>query len=94
VVESPAASATDVTIASIGAGMTTAFEADRARTSAPPTAGGEGGDLSTSGPQVAPGLQAVMEEGTRSVEDQDRCLYVGTPWKAEVVTDRRDLYEF
>jgi hypothetical protein len=35
-----------------------------------------------------------MEEGTRSVEDQDRCLYVGTPWKAEVVTDRRDLYEF
>jgi hypothetical protein len=35
-----------------------------------------------------------MEEGTRSVDDQDRCLYVGTPWEAEVVTDRRDLDEF
>jgi hypothetical protein len=35
-----------------------------------------------------------MEEGTRSVDDQDRCLYVGTPREAEVVTDRRDLDDF
>jgi hypothetical protein len=35
-----------------------------------------------------------MEEGTRSVDDQDRCLYVGTPWEAEVVTDCRDLEKF
>jgi hypothetical protein len=35
-----------------------------------------------------------MEEGTRSEDDQHRCLYVGTPWEAEVVADRRDLDEF
>jgi hypothetical protein len=35
-----------------------------------------------------------MEEGTRSVDDEDRCLYAGTPWAAEVVTDRRDLETF
>jgi hypothetical protein len=35
-----------------------------------------------------------MEEGARSVDDQDLCLYAGTPWEAEVVTDRRDLETF
>jgi hypothetical protein len=35
-----------------------------------------------------------MEEGTRSVDDQDRCLYVSTQWEVEVVTDRRDLDDF
>jgi hypothetical protein len=35
-----------------------------------------------------------MEEGMRSVDDEDRCLYAGTPWEAEVVTDRRDLETF
>jgi hypothetical protein len=35
-----------------------------------------------------------MEEGARSVDDQDRCLYAGTPWEAEVVTDCRDLETF
>jgi hypothetical protein len=29
-----------------------------------------------------------------AVDDEDRCLYVGTPWEAEVVTDRRDLEKF
>jgi hypothetical protein len=29
-----------------------------------------------------------------SVNDEDRCLYAGTPWEAEVVTDRRDLETF
>jgi hypothetical protein len=29
-----------------------------------------------------------------SVNDEDRCLYAGTPWKAEVVTDHRDLATF
>jgi hypothetical protein len=94
VVESPVASVANATSATVGAGTTTASEAGRARTSAPPTAGGEGGDLCNSGPQVAPGPQAVMEEGTRSVDDQDRCLYVDTPREAEVVTDRRDLDDF
>jgi hypothetical protein len=35
-----------------------------------------------------------MEEGARSVDDQYRCLYAGTPWEVEVVTDRRDLETF
>jgi hypothetical protein len=30
----------------------------------------------------------------QAVDDEDRCLYVGTPWEAEVVTDRRDLEKF
>jgi hypothetical protein len=32
-----------------------------------------------------------MEVGARSVDDQDRCLYAGTPWQTEVVTKRQDL---
>jgi hypothetical protein len=72
VVESLAASAADVTSAAVGAGTAAAFEADSTGTNAPPTAGGESGELSTSGPQAAPGPQAVMEVGTRSVDDQDR----------------------
>jgi hypothetical protein len=77
VVESPAASATDVMSAAVGAGTTTVSQADRVGTRAPPTARAEGCDLCTSAPQAAPGPQGVMEEGARSVDDQDRCLYVG-----------------
>jgi hypothetical protein len=29
-----------------------------------------------------------------AVNDEDQCLYAGTPWEAEVVTDRRDLETF
>jgi hypothetical protein len=94
VVESPAASAAGVTSAAVGAGKTVVSEADRARTSVPPTAVSEGGDLCTSGPHTVLGPQSVMEEGTRSVDDQDRCVYVGTPWEAEVVTDCCDLDTF
>jgi hypothetical protein len=28
------------------------------------------------------------------VNDEDRCLYAGTPWEAEVITDREDLERF
>jgi hypothetical protein len=27
-------------------------------------------------------------------DDEHRCLYVGTSWEVEVVTDRRDVDEF
>jgi hypothetical protein len=94
VVESPAASTANVTSTAVGAGTTASFEADMAGSSAPPTTGGEGGDLGTYGLQAAAGPQGDMEEGTRSVDDQDRCLYAGTPWEVEVITDRRDLDEF
>jgi hypothetical protein len=88
VVESPATLVADVTSAVVRAGMTAASEVDRAKTSAPPTTGGEGGDLCTSGPQAA------MEEGMKLEDDQHQCLYVGTLWEAEVVADRHDLDEF
>jgi hypothetical protein len=94
VVESPAALAADVSSAAAGAGTTAASEADKAGTSAPPTTGGEAGDRGTSGPQEAPGPQGIIDEGMEAVNDEDRCLYVGTPWEAEVVTDRRDLEMF
>jgi hypothetical protein len=29
-----------------------------------------------------------------SVNNEDQCLYAGTPWEAEVVTDHRDLETF
>jgi hypothetical protein len=92
--ETPAISAADVTSTADGAGATAASDADKAGTSAPPATGGEGGDLCTTGPQPKPGLQEAMEEGTMSKDDQHRCLYVGTPWEAEVVADRRDVEEF
>jgi hypothetical protein len=94
VVESPVALAADVTSTAVGAGTTAASEADKAGTSAPPNTGGEGSDLCICGPQAVPDPQTVMEKGARSVDDLDRCLYVGTPWEAEVVTDHRDLDEF
>jgi hypothetical protein len=30
----------------------------------------------------------------KSVDNEDRCRYVGTLWEAEVVTNRRDLETF
>jgi hypothetical protein len=94
VVESPVASAADVTSAAAGAGTSSAPEADKAETSASPTIRGEGGDHDTPDPQPAPGLQGIIDEGMDSVNDKDRCLYAGTPWEAEVVTDFRDLEMF
>jgi hypothetical protein len=94
VVESPAASAANVISAAGGAGATAASDVDKAGTNTPPTVECEGGDLCTTGPQLVLGPQAAMDEGTRSEDDQHRCLYVGTPWKAEVVADRRDVEEF
>jgi hypothetical protein len=94
VVESPVISTADVTSTAGRAGTMVTFEANKVGTSAPPTAEGEGGDLCTFGPPSAPDPQAAREEGARSEDDQHRCLYVGTPWEAEVVADRRDMEEF
>jgi hypothetical protein len=77
-----------------GAGSTAASDVDKAGTSAPLAFEGEGGDLCTLGLLSAPGPQAAREEGARSEDDQDWCLYVGTPWEAQVIADRRDLEEF
>jgi hypothetical protein len=74
-----------------GVGTTAAPEVDKVGTSAPPTTEGEGGDRDTSGPQEEPPSRGIFDEGMEAVNDEDRCLYAGTPWEAEVVTDREDL---
>jgi hypothetical protein len=94
VVESPAASAADVTSAAAGAGEMVASEGDKAGTSAPPATEGEGGDRDTSDPQEVPPPRGIIDEGMEAVNDEDRCLYTGTPWEAEVVTDCQDLETF
>jgi hypothetical protein len=94
VVELPAASEADVTSTAAGVGTTTAPEADKAGTSAPPATEGEGGDRGTSSPQEEPPSRGIFAEGMEAVNDEDWYLYVGTQWKAEVVTDRHDLEKF
>jgi hypothetical protein len=41
-----------------------------------------------------PDPQAVMAGGAQVDNDLHQCLYVDTPWEAEVITDRRDVEEF
>jgi hypothetical protein len=94
VVESPATSAADVTSTAAGVGTTVAPEADKAGTSAPPTTEGGGEDRGTSDPQPTLGPWGIIDEVIESVNDEDRCLYAGTLWEAEVITDRRDLETF
>jgi hypothetical protein len=94
VVESPVASAADVMSTAAGAGVTAASEADKAGASALPAARGEGSDHDTSNPQEVPPPRGIIDEGMEEVNDEDRCLYVGTPWEAEVITNRRDLETF
>jgi hypothetical protein len=60
----------------------------------PPVTTGEGGDRGTSGPLEEPPSEGIFAEGMEAVNNEDRCLYAGTPWEAEVVTDRRDLEKF
>jgi hypothetical protein len=36
----------------------------------------------------------IIDEGKESVNDEDWCLYTGTPWEVKVVTDRHDLETF
>jgi hypothetical protein len=91
VMESPAASAADVTSAAAGVGATAASEAEKVGTSAPPATKGEGGDHGTSDPQEVPPPRGIIDEGMEAVNDEDRCLYARTPWEAEVVTNREDL---
>jgi hypothetical protein len=45
-------------------------------------------------PQEEPPSGGIFAEGMEAVNNEDRCLYAGTPWEAEVVTDRRDLEKF
>jgi hypothetical protein len=94
VVKSTAVSTVDVTSTAGGAGATAASEADKAGTSTAPTTEDEGGDLCMADQLPTPDPQAAEAGGARVEDDLHRCLYVGTPWEAEVVADRRDVEEF
>jgi hypothetical protein len=94
IVESSAASAADVTSAAAGVGTTAAPKTDKAGTSTPLATKGEGGGHGTFGPQEEPPSGGIFAEGMEAVNDEDRCLYAGTPWEAEVVTDCCDLEKF
>jgi hypothetical protein len=76
------------------AGAVAASEADKIGTSASPAAGGEGGDRGTTEPQEEPPSGGIFVEGIEAVNDEYHCMYVGTPWEAEVVTDHRDPEKF
>jgi hypothetical protein len=52
---------------------------------------GWGDDLGTSDPRPAPGPRGIINEGMESVNDDDWCLYAGTPWEVEVIANYRDL---
>jgi hypothetical protein len=92
--ELPTASAAYVTSAAAGAGAMAASEAEKDGTSAPPATEGEGGDRDTTEPQDVPPPWGIIDEGMEVVNNEDRCLYAGTPWEAEIVTDREDLEKF
>jgi hypothetical protein len=72
-------------------------------------AASEAKKISTGGAQQVEGLQSdlcmaglppVQEQQAggasrpRDEEEDDRCLYVGTPWEDDVIADRRDIDEF
>jgi hypothetical protein len=94
VAESPAVSTADVTSTAGEAGATVASEADKVGISTGPATEDEGGDLYTAGLLPTPDPQAAEAGGARAEDDLHRCLYVGTPWEAEVIADRRDVEEF
>jgi hypothetical protein len=71
-----------------------ASEAEKAGTSAPPATEVEGCDRGTSEPQEVPPPRGIIDKGMGAVNDEDRCLYAGTLWEAEVVTNREDLEKF
>jgi hypothetical protein len=90
--ESPAVSTADVTSAAGGTGATVASEADKGGTSTAPATEEEGGDLCMADSRPTSDPQATEAGGAE--DDAHWCLYVGTPWEAEVVADHRDVDEF
>jgi hypothetical protein len=81
VMESPAASTAYMMSAAVGAGATAASEVKKAETSSPSNTEGEGSDRDTSDPQEVPPPWGIIDEGMEAVNNEDRCLYAGTPWR-------------
>jgi hypothetical protein len=94
VAESPTVSTADLMSAASGSRVMAASEADKAGTSTTPATEEEGGDLFMADPLPTLDPHAAEAGGTHVEDDVHRCLYVGTPWEAEVIADRRDVDEF
>jgi hypothetical protein len=94
--QSPAVLTANVTNAVVGTRATAASAAEKAGTStAPPTGrGGEQEDLCMADPRPTSDPQTVEAGGARGEDDMHWCLYVGTPWEEEVITDSRDVNKF
>jgi hypothetical protein len=92
--QSPAVSTTDVMSSTVGVGATAASTAEKAGTSNARTVGGGQDDLCMADAQ--PTLDPLDgEAGGANIRGDDRqCLYVGTLWENDVITDRRDIDEF
>jgi hypothetical protein len=70
------------------------LKVEKGGASTTPLVGGQQDDFCMTDPPPTLGQQ-VAEVGGTSVEgDDDRCLYVGTPWENDVVTDCHDANDF
>jgi hypothetical protein len=92
--QSPAASTADVSFQPLGGGVTAASEAEK---------GGASGSQPVKGRQeylcmsdLPPTLhQQTTETGGPDLEgDNDRRLYVRTPWENDVIADHHDINDF
>jgi hypothetical protein len=92
--QSPAASAADVSSQTLGAGATAASEAEKGGASDAQPVGGHRDNICMSAPW--PTLeQQIAKSGRPGLDnDNDRCLYVGTPWENDVIADHRDIDNF
>jgi hypothetical protein len=94
--QSPAVLTANVTNAVVGTRATAASAAEKAGAStAPPTGRGGGARRPLHGrPAPTSDPQTVEAGGARGEDDMHWCLYVGTPWEEEVITDSRDVNKF
>jgi hypothetical protein len=90
----PTTSTADVSSQVLRARETAAPEAGKGGASGAPPVGGHQDDLCMSAPLPALDQQTVEVGGPSLEGDNDRCLYVGTPWENDVITDRRDVDDF
>jgi hypothetical protein len=87
----PVVSTVDVTSR---AGATSKSVAEKDGVSAALLVGGRQDDLYMTDSQLTLG-QHVVEAGVTNVEDDNnRCLYIGTPWENDVITNRCDVDTF
>jgi hypothetical protein len=92
--QSPMVSTADMTSATVGTGAMVTSTAKKTGTcTAPPTEKRQG-DLCMAEPRPTPDPQTTEAGGAHVEDDPHQCLYVGTPWEEEVITDRRDVDEF